>query len=195
MAGSFISNLFGKYHFHHKNISIDSMGTNIQWAVIASEDQLFAEHHGFDWNSIKSAMNHNEKKKNKIRGGSTISQQTAKNVFLWNGRNWFRKGMETYCTFWMETFWSKKRILETYLNVAEMGPNVYGVEAAAQFHFHKQSKKLTQQEACFLAALLPSPIKRSTTNKSFALKKAQWISEQIAALKSDDSLQKLINDK
>lgn len=106
-------------------------------AVIASEDQLFPEHNGFDWKSIEKAMEHNEKNPKKIRGASTISQQVAKNVFLWQGRSWLRKAFETYFTFIIEIVWGKKRILEMYLNISEMGTGIYGIEAAARSYFKK----------------------------------------------------------
>jgi len=126
-------------------------------AVMASEDQLFYEHSGFDWERIKAAMRHNERRPNKIRGGSTISQQTAKNVFLWQGRSYVRKGLELYFTFLIETFWGKKRILEVYLNVIEMGRGVFGIEAAARTYFKKPASRLNRQEAAMIAAVLPSP--------------------------------------
>jgi monofunctional biosynthetic peptidoglycan transglycosylase len=126
-------------------------------AVMASEDQLFYEHSGFDWERIQAAMRHNERRPNKIRGGSTISQQTAKNVFLWQGRSYVRKGLELYFTFLIETFWGKKRILEVYLNVIEMGRGVFGIEAAARTYFKKPASRLNRQEAAMIAAVLPSP--------------------------------------
>lgn len=126
-------------------------------AVMASEDQLFYEHSGFDWVRIQEAMRHNEKRPNKIRGGSTISQQTAKNVFLWQGRSYVRKALEFYFTFLIETFWGKKRILEVYLNVIEMGRGVFGIEAAARYYFKKPASRLNRQDAAMIAAVLPSP--------------------------------------
>lgn len=125
-------------------------------AVIASEDQLFVIHSGFDWKSINEAMEKN-KKSRRLRGASTISQQVAKNVFLWQGRSWIRKGLEVYFTFMIEAVWGKKRILEIYLNVAETGNGVFGVEAAAQNYFKKPASKLTDAEAAMIAASLPNP--------------------------------------
>jgi monofunctional biosynthetic peptidoglycan transglycosylase len=128
-------------------------------AVMASEDQLFYQHNGFDWKRIEEAMEYNKKKKKKIRGASTISQQVAKNVFLWQGRSWFRKGLEVYFTFMIELVWGKERILDVYLNVIEMGKGVFGVEAASQQYFKKPAKKLTQAEAAMIASCLPNPKK------------------------------------
>lgn len=125
-------------------------------AVIASEDQRFPDHKGFDWKSIQKAMDYNDTHERK-RGASTISQQVAKNVFLWQGGGWFRKGLETYFTFMIELFWSKKRILEVYLNVSEMGEGIFGIEMAARQYFGKPSGKLSQREAAMIAACMPNP--------------------------------------
>ncbi|MES2850669.1 MAG: monofunctional biosynthetic peptidoglycan transglycosylase [Bacteroidota bacterium] len=138
-------------------ISYDEMGPNIKLAVIAAEDQLFPDHDGFDVKAIKKAMKYNEKHKNKTRGASTISQQTAKNVFLWQHGGYFRKGLEVYFTFMIEKLWSKERILENYLNVAEMGKGIFGVQAAAKAYFNKDAKDLTRAEAAMIAACLPNP--------------------------------------
>lgn len=125
-------------------------------AVVASEDQMFPFHDGFDWPSILKAAEKNKFSK-RVRGASTISQQVAKNVFLWQGRSWFRKGLEVYFTFMIEEVWGKQRILEVYLNVAETGKGVFGVEAAARQYFRKPASKLTQTEAAMIAASLPNP--------------------------------------
>lgn len=138
-------------------ISYDEMGANIKLAVMASEDQLFPDHDGFDIKAIKKAMKYNAKHPAKTRGASTISQQVAKNVFLWQHGGYFRKGLEVYFTFMIEKIWSKKRILETYLNVAEMGKGIYGVQAAAKAYFNKDAKNLTRAEAAMIAACLPNP--------------------------------------
>lgn len=140
-------------------IDYDEMGPNIKLAVMAAEDQLFPDHNGFDIRAIKKAQKYNEKHPNKVRGASTISQQTAKNVFLWQGGGYFRKGLEVYFTFMIESIWSKKRILETYLNVAEMGPGIFGVQAAAKNYFNKDAKNLTRNEAAMIAACLRNPKK------------------------------------
>jgi monofunctional biosynthetic peptidoglycan transglycosylase len=128
-------------------------------AVIASEDSKFCSHHGFDIRAIDAALRHNEAKPGKIRGGSTISQQTAKNVFLWPGRSWVRKGAEAGFTVLIEQIWGKRRIMEVYLNTVEMGPGVYGVEAASQHYFGVSARALSPAEAGRLAAILPDPLK------------------------------------
>lgn len=128
-------------------------------AVIAAEDARFCSHHGFDFNAIEKAVAHNEKKPGRIRGGSTVSQQTAKNVFLWPERSWLRKGLEAYYTVLIEVGWGKRRIMEVYLNTVEMGPGVYGVESASRRYFHHGADKLSAVEAARLAAILPSPLK------------------------------------
>ena len=128
-------------------------------ALIAAEDARFCEHRGFDAEAIRRAMSHNQKRPGRIRGGSTISQQTAKNAFLWPDRSWLRKGLETYFTFLIETLWGKRRIMEVYLNVAEWGPGTYGAQAASQKWFRKDASQLSRAEAARLAAILPSPLK------------------------------------
>ena len=138
-------------------ISFDQMGSNIKLAVIASEDQLFPDHDGFDLKAIKKAIKYNKRHPNKVRGASTISQQTAKNVFLWQGRSRLRKGLEMFYTFTIETGWSKRTILERYLNIAEMGRGVFGIQAAAKKYFNKDAKNLTMAEAAQIAACLPNP--------------------------------------
>src|SRR6187401_3155347 len=130
---------------------------NAKLAVIAEEDQLFPDHSGFDWKSIKKAMEYNKKKPNRTRGGSTISQQVAKNVFLWQGKSFIRKGLETYFTFMIEIIWGKRRILEVYLNVIEMGKGIYGIETASQIYFKKSASKLGIYESAMIAACLPNP--------------------------------------
>lgn len=160
-------------------ISYDDMGNNVKKAVIASEDQNFYRHNGFDFNAIQKAIVHNEKGK-KIRGGSTISQQTAKNIFLWNGRSYFRKGLEAIFTFIIEKVWSKDIILERYLNSIEMGQGVFGVEAASDYYFGKSAKDLTKSEAAWIAVILPSPKKYDPKNPSSALqKKHNWVMRQM----------------
>ncbi|NHQ69830.1 monofunctional biosynthetic peptidoglycan transglycosylase, partial [Elizabethkingia miricola] len=137
-------------------ISFDEMGDNVKLAVIASEDQNYFKHNGFDFKAIERAMKHNEKKNKKtVQGGSTISQQTAKNIFLWNGRSWVRKGLEVVYTFIIEHLWNKDIILERYLNSIEMGRGVFGVEAASKYYFNKSAKDLTKSEAAWIAAVLP----------------------------------------
>lgn len=150
-------NIFKGYGLKRDYISYDRMGTNIKLAVMAGEDQLFPDHNGFDMKSIEKAMAYNKKHPTKVRGASTISQQTAKNVFLWQGGGFFRKGLEVYFTFMIEKTWGKKRILERYLNVAEMGPGIFGVQAAAKKYFNKNAGELSRQEAAMIAACLPNP--------------------------------------
>jgi monofunctional glycosyltransferase len=157
--------------------SLDEIGKNMPLAVVTAEDQKFAEHFGFDLEAIEKAVKYNEKHKGKkVKGASTISQQTAKNVFLWPGRSWIRKGLEVYFTFVIEICWSKERIIEVYLNVIEMGPGVYGSEAAAQYYFNKSSSKLTKKEAATIAAILPNPIRWSASRPTpYIIKKRNWI--------------------
>ena len=141
----------------HKDwVSYDEISPNLPRAVIAAEDSGFCQHNGFDWTAIEKAWQRNQHSP-RLRGGSTISNQTAKNVFLWPDRTYIRKAVEFYFTALIEFFWSKKRILEVYLNVVEWGPGIYGAEAAAQAHFHKPAKALTRREAALLAAVLPNP--------------------------------------
>jgi len=147
------------YGLKRDYVSSDDLGPNIKLAVMASEDQLFPDHDGFDIKAIKKAIKYNEKHPAKARGASTISQQTAKNVFLWQHGGFFRKGLEVYFTFMIEKIWSKERILQTYLNVAEMGPGIFGAQAAARAYFNKDAKNLTRQEAAMIAACLPNPKK------------------------------------
>jgi monofunctional biosynthetic peptidoglycan transglycosylase len=134
-----------------------SISPRMQEAVMAGEDMKFYQHHGFDWEAIDHAFDHNERHHASLRGASTISQQVAKNVFLWPDRSWLRKGLEAYFTILIETFWSKARIMEVYLNVVEFGDGVYGVEAASEKYFAKPASRLTGSEASLLAAILPSP--------------------------------------
>ena len=151
------ASLLQGYGLHRDYIEFDEMGPNIKLAIMASEDQLFPDHNGFDIKAIKMAMKYNKKHTTKVRGASTISQQVAKNVFLWQGRSMFRKGLEVYFTFMIEKIWSKKRILEMYLNVAETGKGVFGVQAASKTFFKKNAKNLTRSEAAMIAASLPNP--------------------------------------
>ena len=173
-------------------VGSSSMSPNAKLAVIAAEDQLFPDHSGFDWKSIKKAMKYNERKPGRIRGASTISQQVAKNVFLWQGRSWIRKGLEVYFTFIIELVWGKKRILEMYLNVVEMGEGVFGIEMAARKYFNKSAKSLTKQEAAMIAACLPNP-KRYTVKplSSYVSSRSQFVMRQMINLQTDPDIQKL----
>lgn len=162
-------------------------------AVMASEDQLFPDHNGFDIKSIQKALQHNKKKPKRVRGASTISQQVAKNVFLWQGRSWVRKGLEVYFTFMIELVWGKERILEVYLNVAEMGTGIFGVEAAAQAYFKKPAKKLSRSEAAMIAACLPNPKKYKVKPLSkYVERRYPWIVNQMYNLEGDEDIEQLL---
>ena len=178
---------------HRDYISLDEMSPNIKLAVMASEDQLFPDHNGFDIKAIKKAMNYNKKHATKVRGASTISQQVAKNVFLWQGRSLFRKGLEVYFTFMIEKAWSKKRILEMYLNVAEMGKGIFGVQAASKAYFNKDAKNLTRAEAAMIAASLPNP-KLYTVKplSSYVGNRYNEIMRQMNNLDGDEDIEALI---
>lgn len=156
----------------HKWVPIEEISENMALAVVSSEDNLFMSHSGFDFDQIQKAIEEAEKT-GRQRGASTISQQTAKNVFLWNGRSWVRKGLEAYFTVLIELIWSKERIMEVYLNSIEMGPGIYGAEAVAQAHFGKSASKLTRREAALIAATLPNPLKYSSKNPSKYMRKRQ----------------------
>lgn len=180
-------------------VSIEEMSSNARLSVMAAEDQLFPDHSGFDWKSIEKAMAYNKRKPNRVRGASTISQQTAKNVFLWQGSGWtryFRKGLEIYFTKMIEWVWGKKRILEVYLNVAEMGKGVFGMEAAAQAYFNKPAKNLSRAEAAMIASCLPNPVRYPVKPMSgFVAKRYPWVMQQMNNLESDPDIQVLIYDK
>ena len=170
---------------NHSWKPIDQIATNLQKAVIASEDAMFLDHHGFDFSAIQKAMKSNEKGK-KLRGGSTISQQTAKNVFLWQGRSWIRKGLEAYFTVLIEVFWGKERIMEVYLNSIEMGEGVYGAEAAAKYWYRTDAASLTKREAAGIAAILPNPRKfKASNSSSYIERKKGRIMAGMAAVKLD----------
>ena len=162
-------------------------------AVIASEDQLFPDHNGFDWKSIKKARKYNERKPGRIHGASTISQQVAKNVFLWQGRSWIRKGLEVYFTFMIELLWSKERIMAVYLNVIEMGDGIFGIEAAANEYFNKPAKNLTRQEAAMIAACLPNPKRfKVKPASSYVSYRSRVIVQQMNNLQTDPDIQSII---
>ncbi|MFV8466006.1 monofunctional biosynthetic peptidoglycan transglycosylase [Flavobacterium sp. LB1P62] len=152
-------------YFSHDWEPLENISVNLQKAVIASEDGTFLKHNGFDFTAMQKAYKSNERGR-RIKGGSTISQQTAKNVFLWQGRSYLRKGLEAYFTVLIETIWGKKRIMEVYLNSIEMGNGVYGAEAAAQHWYRKDVSSLTLQQAAGIAAILPNPRKYSATSSS-----------------------------
>lgn len=163
----------------HDWIAITEISKNTQLAVVCSEDQRFLNHNGFDFKAIEKAYQNNKKGK-RVKGGSTISQQTAKNVFLWPERSWLRKGLETYFTFLIEIIWGKERIIEVYLNSIEMGNGIYGIEAAAQYWFHKPASKLTEYECAAIASILPNPrsYKANPASKYIQSRKI-WIVKQM----------------
>lgn len=162
----FENNTAGKEnYFGHDWEALDEISINLQKAVIASEDSNFLQHNGFDFEAIQKAIKNNEKGK-KLKGGSTISQQTAKNVFLWQGRSYFRKALEAYFTLLIELFWGKERIMEVYLNSIEMGNGVYGAQAAARHWYSKDASELSKREAAGIAAILPNPRRFNASNSS-----------------------------
>tara|TARA_R110002012_G_scaffold11866_3_gene53092 strand:+ start:6081 stop:6797 length:717 start_codon:yes stop_codon:yes gene_type:complete len=160
----------------------DSLSANAKIAVIAAEDQRFPHHSGFDFVELRRAFLAS-RDGGKLRGASTLSQQTAKNVFLWTGRSWTRKGLEAWFTLLIELFWSKQRILEVYLNVAEWDRGVFGIEAAAQHYFGVSAQSLTERQASLLAAILPSPLTRSAARPDAQVeRRSQWIRQQMRNL-------------
>lgn len=165
----------GKSPFwHHTWVSLKDISPDMPVAVMASEDQRFLIHHGFDFDAIQKAMKRNEEAGKKKYGASTISQQTAKNVFLWQGRTWLRKGLETYFTVLIEFIWGKERIMEVYLNSIEMGPGIYGVSAVAEENFDGiEAKDLSARQCALIAATLPNPLKFSSKEPSDYMRKRQ----------------------
>ena len=172
-----------RYVAHSDWVSMDEISPWMGLAVIAAEDQKFPEHWGFDVQAIEKALSHNERNENRIRGASTLSQQTTKNLLLWDGRSWLRKGLEAGLTVGVETVWSKKRILTVYLNIAEFGEGTFGVEAAAQRYFHKSASRLTMSEAALLAAVLPNPIRfKADAPSGYVRSRQAWILRQMRQL-------------
>ena len=177
--------LSGDFHYvaHSDWVGMDEISPWMGLAAIAAEDQKFPEHWGFDVSAIEKALAHNERQENRVRGASTLSQQTAKNLFLWDGRSWLRKGLEAGLTVGIETVWSKKRILTVYLNIAEFGEGTFGVEAASRRYFHKPASKLTASEAALLAAVLPNPIRfRADAPSGYVRSRQAWILRQMRQL-------------
>lgn len=149
-------------------------------AVVAAEDQNFPHHSGFDFGSIRAAVRERQRRR---RGASTISQQVAKNLFLWPGRSWVRKGLEACLTLYIEVLWPKRRILEVYLNIAELGPGIFGAEAAARSFFDRPASRLSARQAALLAAVLPSPRRMSATQPSaYVRRRVEWIERQVEQL-------------
>jgi len=177
------------YHADYEWVSLEHISSHAAIAVIASEDQQFPFHAGFDLNSIRESVRASERGK-KLRGASTISQQVAKNLFLWNGRSFVRKGIEAWMTVLIELLWPKERILEVYLNIVELGKGIYGVEAAAHRFYHKPAARLTSSEAAVLAAVLPNPIRMHADRPSaYVLERRDWILGQMRALGGASYLQ------
>lgn len=169
----------------------DNISNHLKVAVIAAEDQNFPVHHGFDWDAIENALAHNAKG-GSLRGASTISQQVAKNIFLWSGRSWVRKGFEVWFTAWLELLWSKQRILEIYLNSVEWGNGIFGAEAAAQYYFKTSAKNLTKEQASLLAAVLPNPRKWNPAKPTpYIINRAAFIRQQMNNLGNERYLKKL----
>lgn len=180
--GAWLSGDFS-YVAHSDWVSMDEISPWMPLAVMAAEDQKFPDHWGFDMASIEKAISHSEGNDSRIRGASTLSQQTAKNLFLWDGRSWVRKGLEAGLTLGMEVVWTKRRILTVYLNIAEFGEGTFGVEAAAQRYFHKPASRLTASEAALLAAVLPNPIRfKAGAPSSYVHQRQQWILRQMRQL-------------
>lgn len=169
---------------YHSWVSLKEMSPYMPVAVIASEDQRFLSHHGFDYKAIEQAAKENLNSSKRLRGGSTISQQTAKNVFLWQGRSWIRKGLEAYFTFLIETMWSKQRIMEVYLNSIEMGNGIYGVQAVAKHHFGVEAKDLSRSNCALIAATLPNPRRFSSKSPGlYMYKRMKQIERQMLFIK------------
>jgi len=188
-----LGSLFSGDGLKRNYVSMKNISPYAKLAVIASEDQLFPDHDGFDFKSIEKAMKHNQKSKS-LHGASTISQQVAKNVFLWQGRSWIRKALEVYFTFMIEWIWGKKRILEMYLNISEMGKGVYGIEAAAHYYYNKPAKTLTRAEAAKIAACLPNPkVFTIRPLSDHVANRYPWILVQMNHLQDDPDIQRLLN--
>lgn len=165
--------------FQKKWKPLEELSPHLQLAVVCTEDQNFLWHYGIDFGALEKAMDNREGRKRR-RGASTISQQVAKNVFLWNGRNYVRKGLEVYFTLLIETFWSKERIMEVYLNVAEMGTGIYGAEAAAQAYWKRSAAKLTREQAATLASVLPNPRKYNAKRPGpYVQRRINWTLQQM----------------
>lgn len=193
MLGSRLGALFSgddQYRFRHQWVDAARISPHMRLAVVASEDQKFPEHWGFDFAQIdKSLSEHRSGKRRRLRGASTLTQQVAKNLFLWQGQSFFRKGLEAYFTLLIEAMWPKQRILEVYLNIAEFGPGVYGVQAAGQYYFRKPAARLGAPECALLAAVLPNPIRYKVNAPSrYVLARQRWILQQMRNLRASESV-------
>ena len=196
-----LSNLFNGNGLKRDYVNFNQISYKAKLAVIASEDQLFPDHNGFDWNAIKKSITPPKRKRYKKRktppgaGASTISQQVAKNVFLWQGKSYFRKGLEAYLTFMIENTWGKKRILDVYLNCIEMGKGIFGIEAAAQAYFNKPASQLSGEEAAMITACFPSPkIYTVKPVSGFVSYKSRWILNQMNNVEDDEDIQDIIKN-
>jgi monofunctional biosynthetic peptidoglycan transglycosylase len=179
------------YVFRHHWVDLNQVSPNLPLAVVASEDQKFPEHWGFDVEAIEKAYEMNQHS-HRVHGASTISQQVAKNLFLWSGRSYFRKGLEAYFTVLIEACWPKRRILEVYLNIAEFGLGTYGADAAAQRFFHKPAARLTRSDSAVLAAVLPNPERLSAAAPSaYVQQRRDWILGQMEALGGPEMLDEI----
>jgi monofunctional glycosyltransferase len=179
------------YVFRHTWVDLSRVSPNLPLAVVASEDQKFPEHWGFDVEAIEKAYELNQHS-HRVRGASTISQQVAKNLYLWSGRSYFRKGLEAYFTLLIEGFWPKRRILEIYLNIAEFGDGTYGAEAASERFFHRPASQLSRGDAAILAAVLPNPERYSAAAPShYVLQRRDWILGQMQALGGPEMLSEI----
>ena len=178
-------------HVAHSDwVSMDEISPWMALAVVAAEDQRFPDHWGLDVEAIEKALSHNEKHENRIRGASTLSQQTVKNLFLWDGKSWLRKGLEAGLTVTTEAVWTKRRILTVYLNIAEFGDGIFGVEEASQRYFHKPASRLTMSEAALLAAVLPNPIRyKAAAPSGYVRNRQAWIMRQMQQLGGEGFLQ------
>ncbi|MDF7759099.1 monofunctional biosynthetic peptidoglycan transglycosylase [Kosakonia cowanii] len=178
------------YVAHSDWVSMDEISPWMALAVVAAEDQRFPDHWGLDVEAIEKALSHNEKHENRIRGASTLSQQTVKNLFLWDGKSWVRKGLEAGLTVATEAVWTKRRILTVYLNIAEFGDGIFGVEEASQRYFHKPASRLTMSEAALLAAVLPNPIRyKAAAPSGYVRNRQAWIMRQMQQLGGQGFLQ------
>jgi monofunctional biosynthetic peptidoglycan transglycosylase len=176
---------------HYSWVNYDDISVNAKLAVIAAEDQNFPYHLGFDFEQIGKAINESQRGR-RIRGASTITQQVAKNLFLWNDKSFIRKGFEAYFAVLIEFFWSKRRILEVYLNITEMGDMIFGIDAASKKYFKRSSSRLTKEQAALITAVLPNPIKYSVMNPSgYILNRSAWITRQMNSLGGSSYLENL----
>ncbi len=182
-----VQRLIQGYGWDYQWRPLSQMSPALAEAAVASEDARFCSHHGFDFQAMQAAMRHNERRPNgKVKGGSTISQQTAKNVFLWPGRSYVRKGMEAWYTVLIETLWGKRRIMEVYLNVVEFGPGVYGAQAASQHFFHEDASRLSAAQAAHLIAVLPKPLSwRVAAPGAYVAKRSRRIDGAIGTVRDD----------